>query len=84
MTPEEERAAVVREPYAYIAHWTKRRSTASLRKSLRAAQRADCECDSSYGFECGIHRRRDELRWAIGYRELKAAQAAHLSYGEPG
>lgn len=78
MTTNDTRALEVarEEPYAYIAPWTKRRSTASLRKSYRAARRADCECDSAYGFECGIHRRRDELRWAIAYRELKAAQAA--------
>ena len=62
-------ASVRPEPFAYVASWTRKRSTARLRVALDAAVRVECECDSYHGFECSKHRRIEELRWALVYRE---------------
>ena len=56
------------EPFAYVARWTRKRSTARLRTALGAAIRTECECDSYVGFECGKHRRIEEIRWALAER----------------
>lgn len=56
------------EPFAYIAPWTRKRSTARLKAALDTCMREECECDSYNGFECGKHRRAEELRWALKAR----------------
>lgn len=65
------------EPFAYVAGWTKRRSTARLKADLAATMRQDCECDGYSGFECGKHRRSDELRWALAVRNPLTPGASH-------
>lgn len=56
------------EPFAYVAQWTRKRSTVRLKMSLQATERLECECDSYVAFECSKHRRLEELRWAISVR----------------
>jgi hypothetical protein len=56
------------EPFAYIARHLRRRSTARLQAAYRAVLAAECECDTAYGFTCGVHRREEELRWALEAR----------------
>lgn len=53
------------EPYRYVAAWTRKRSTRRLLSDFAAALRAQCECDSYVGFHCPVHRRREELRFAL-------------------
>lgn len=62
-------SAIFIEPFAYIADWTRKRSTTRLRLDLAAAIRRECECDLYVDFICGKHRRIEELRWALGARE---------------
>lgn len=60
------------EGFAYVAPWTRRRSTARLQSALDAAVRLECECDGYVGFECSKHRRVEELRWALNARARKS------------
>lgn len=59
---------------AYIAKWTRRRSTSSLRASLVATLNRDCECDGYVGFECTKHRRIEEIEWALQSRSQRSPQ----------
>lgn len=54
--------------FSYVAPWAKKRSTSRLQTALRTAESAECHCDSYVGFECGIHRRREELQRALACR----------------
>lgn len=68
------------EPYAYVAKWTRKRSTQRLEADLNAALRVECECDSYHGFTCGIHRRREELRWALQARRADGRRGSEDGY----
>jgi hypothetical protein len=59
---------------SYIAKWTKKRSTSSLRASLVTAINRDCECDGYVGFECSKHRRIEEIEWALQSRSQRPPQ----------
>lgn len=59
------------EGFAYVAAWTRKRSTSRLQRALDAALRLECECDSYVGYECSKHRRVEELRWALAERSRR-------------
>lgn len=61
-----------------------RRSTSQLRNALRAALARECECDSHQGHECGVRRRRDDLRQALAAREAKKARQQFATAAEQG
>lgn len=62
------------EPFAYIAGWTKKRSTTRLQISCTATAKIECECDGYAGFECGKHRRVEEIRWALDARNARTGR----------
>lgn len=59
------------EPFGYVAGWTKKRATARLQAARVAAAKTECECDGYAGFECGKHRRLEEIRWALDARAAR-------------